>query len=60
MFVCICKAVTETEVHEHVHDGADSADAIGERCGAGWGCGTCVNRLEEILCAYAERNRTAA
>lgn len=50
MFVCICKAVTEDEVHEHCAAGADSADAIGERCGAGWGgCGTCVDRLKEIL-----------
>jgi len=36
-------------VHEHCAAGADSADAIGERCGAGWGCGTCVDRLKEIL-----------
>lgn len=49
MFVCICKAMTEAELHEHVEDGADTADAIGERCGAGWGCGTCVERINELL-----------
>jgi bacterioferritin-associated ferredoxin len=49
MFVCICRAVTVTEVCEYRDDGADSADAIGERCGAGWGCGSCIDRLEEIL-----------
>ena len=51
MFVCSCNAVTESEVHKHLDNGADSADAIGERCGAGWGCGTCVDRLNEILCS---------
>lgn len=60
MFVCICKAVTEEEVHEHVDCGARDVDAIGERCGAGLGCGTCVNRLEEILCSRAVGNSVAA
>lgn len=49
MFVCICRAVTEDEVHEYVADGCATADAIGERCGAGEGCGTCLERLQEIL-----------
>ncbi|MBV6755558.1 MULTISPECIES: (2Fe-2S)-binding protein [Rhodococcus] len=60
MFVCICKAVTEDEVHEHCAAGADSADAIGERCGAGWGCGTCVDRLKEILGERTPVGSTAA
>ncbi|NLE79810.1 MAG: (2Fe-2S)-binding protein [Rhodococcus sp.] len=60
MFVCICKAVTEEEVHQHFDDGADNADAVGERCGAGLGCGTCVERLNEILCSRSLGSRTAA
>ncbi|MGC4934133.1 (2Fe-2S)-binding protein [Gordonia sp. DT30] len=49
MFVCICRGVTEHEVHEHCADGARTVDAIGDRCGAGEGCGTCLERLQEIL-----------
>ncbi|MEV0947117.1 (2Fe-2S)-binding protein [Rhodococcus sp. NPDC049939] len=60
MFVCICKAVTEEEVQEYLDAGADTPDAIGEQCGAGWGCGTCVNRLDELLCEHAVRKQTAA
>ncbi|GAA1481753.1 (2Fe-2S)-binding protein [Gordonia sinesedis] len=49
MFVCICRAVTEDEVDEHVAAGACTTDAIGERCGAGQGCGSCLERLQAIL-----------
>lgn len=56
MFVCICRAVTEDEVHEHCSAGARSVDAISDRCGAGEGCGTCLERLQQIV---AERTHTA-
>ncbi|NMO01029.1 (2Fe-2S)-binding protein [Gordonia sp. TBRC 11910] len=53
MFVCICRGVTEEEVNSYLDDGADSVDAIGDRCGAGEGCGTCLDRLDEMVCARA-------
>ncbi|MGW0038921.1 (2Fe-2S)-binding protein [Gordonia sp. NPDC003376] len=56
MFVCICRAVTEDEVHEHCDSGARTVDAISDKCGAGEGCGTCLERLHAIV---AERNATA-
>ncbi|UEA59671.1 MULTISPECIES: (2Fe-2S)-binding protein [Gordonia] len=49
MFVCICRAVTVDEVHEHCDAGADTPDAVSERCGAGEGCGTCIERLTQIV-----------
>ncbi|RPA65207.1 (2Fe-2S)-binding protein [Gordonia oryzae] len=49
MFVCICRAVTEDEVHEHCTAGARTVEAISDRCGAGEGCGTCLDRLEQIV-----------
>ena len=45
MFVCICHAVTEGEVHEHVLSGLDTADAVAERTGASTSCGSCRERL---------------
>lgn len=56
MFVCICRAVTEDEVHEFCTEGARTVDAISDRCGAGEGCGTCLERLHSIV---NERNATA-
>lgn len=53
MFVCICRGVTEDEVNGYLDDGADSVDAIGDRCGAGEGCGTCLDRLGQMVCAHA-------
>ncbi|GAC69837.1 (2Fe-2S)-binding protein [Gordonia soli] len=60
MFVCICRAVTEAEVHQHFDDGAETPDAIGERCGAGEGCGTCIERLCEIITERTSTATTAA
>lgn len=50
MYVCICYAVTEDEVAEHVAAGAADVEALGWACGAGTGCGSCEHRLEGLLC----------
>ncbi|GAC83782.1 hypothetical protein GP2_015_00240 [Gordonia paraffinivorans NBRC 108238] len=60
MFVCICRAVTEDEVHEHCNNGAYTIDDIADRCGAGEGCGTCLERLDDILSERAGIATTAA
>jgi bacterioferritin-associated ferredoxin len=50
VFVCLCHAVTESEVLSAVIDrGADTSEAVGEHTGAGTGCGSCLNRIEGIL-----------
>ncbi|GEL20408.1 (2Fe-2S)-binding protein [Pseudonocardia asaccharolytica] len=51
MYACICAAVTETELRSCVADGARTIDEVGDRCGAGTGCGTCVPRIEALLAA---------
>ncbi|MFW0784348.1 (2Fe-2S)-binding protein [Gordonia sp. CPCC 206044] len=60
MFVCICRAVTEEEVHEHCSSGCRSVDAVSERCGAGEGCGTCLERLHQIVNERVATSTTAA
>lgn len=53
MYACICRGVTQTEVRACVvHDGASSVDDIGEKCGAGTGCGMCHDRLQAMLLAH--------
>ncbi|MCE9573049.1 MAG: (2Fe-2S)-binding protein [Deltaproteobacteria bacterium] len=49
MIVCSCFATSERDVDATIRDGADSVDAIGERCGAGTGCGACREELAERL-----------
>ena len=55
MYACVCFSVTEEEIAEEIANGAHSEDAIGDRCGAGTSCGTCVERLGCLL-DQAQRN----
>lgn len=49
MYACICHAVTDGELNSHIADGARSEREIGARCGAGTGCGSCLERICERL-----------
>lgn len=45
VYVCICHAVSESELDGHIAAGARTEREIGARCGAGTGCGSCVERI---------------
>jgi len=49
MYVCICAAVTEPEVRDCIMAGARTAEDIGDRCAAGTGCGSCLERLDLLV-----------
>ena len=49
MIVCICARVPECELRRVVRAGARTEDAVGDACGAGSHCGTCLDRIESIL-----------
>ena len=49
MYVCICAAVTEAQIHACIDAGANTAEDIGERCQAGTGCGSCLDRLDLVI-----------
>lgn len=49
LFACICSAATESEVRHCVRSGARSVEEIGDACGAGTGCGSCLNSLDVLL-----------
>jgi bacterioferritin-associated ferredoxin len=49
VFVCICARVRECEVRSAIRCGALSEGAVGDACGAGTGCGMCLDRIEELL-----------
>ena len=46
MYVCICAAVTDTEVRSCIARGALTVEDVGEACEAGTGCGSCHGEIE--------------
>ena len=51
MYVCICHAVTDVELSAVIAAGARSEEAVGEACGAGTGCGSCLDRICDRISA---------
>lgn len=49
MYACVCFSVTEEEIRDEISAGAQTQEQLGERCGAGTSCGTCVERLGCLL-----------
>jgi bacterioferritin-associated ferredoxin len=50
MIVCLCYGKSEREVDAAIRAGADSVEAVGDRCGgAGTGCGACVEEIAQRL-----------
>jgi len=41
MYVCVCKAVTEKQIREHLSDGVESFSQLRERTGIATQCGKC-------------------
>jgi bacterioferritin-associated ferredoxin len=49
MYVCVCARVRECELRAAVRSGARSEVAVGEACGAGTGCGSCLDRVCDLI-----------
>ncbi|MER7284034.1 (2Fe-2S)-binding protein [Dactylosporangium sp. NPDC000244] len=49
MYVCICHRVRECEIRRVIQSGAHTEDAVGDECGAGTGCGTCLDRIADLI-----------
>jgi bacterioferritin-associated ferredoxin len=54
MWVCHCRAVTDSHVREAIEAGASDESEIGRVCGAGTGCGSCHEELRR-LCDESRR-----
>ncbi len=50
MILCLCRAVSDREVDTVIRQGAQTVDAVGQMCGAGTDCGSCIDSIEERLC----------
>ncbi len=51
--VCSCKSVTAQTITDAATGGADTLDAVRERTGASSGCGSCTNRVRQLIAAHA-------
>jgi bacterioferritin-associated ferredoxin len=51
MIVCLCHPASDRDIDAMIDDGARTVAEIGERCGAGTGCGGCVEDLLDRLLA---------
>jgi bacterioferritin-associated ferredoxin len=49
LYVCICARVRECEVRTAIQFGARCEDSVGEACGAGTGCGSCLDRISDMI-----------
>ncbi len=49
MYVCVCKAVTESQIRDAAASGAQSLADLNRRLGVGSGCGTCACMAESVL-----------
>jgi bacterioferritin-associated ferredoxin len=51
VLICLCHPTSHRDLDAVIDDGARSVEEIGERCGAGTGCGACVDELRDRLAA---------
>lgn len=49
MYVCVCNAVTERQVHQAIDAGATTVKALSRQLGVGSQCGACVGCAKECL-----------
>jgi bacterioferritin-associated ferredoxin len=49
MIVCLCRGVSDRAVRAAVASGASTLDEVGDRCGAGAGCGACHETVEGLI-----------
>ena len=62
MYVCVCNAITDHEVHAAMAGGAVAADEVFRHFGAEMRCGRCVATLRGLLgeCGGAGERRHAS
>lgn len=49
MYTCICERVRERDVRSAIRCGAKTEESVGDACGAGTRCGSCLDRICELI-----------
>ncbi|TDD79141.1 hypothetical protein E1293_24225 [Actinomadura darangshiensis] len=59
MYVCVCNAVTEDDVHGCMAGGCTTAKAVKAACGFKPGCGSCTKRIHAMVSEYRTASELA-
>ncbi len=49
MYVCVCFAVTESEIRAAIEAGATTREVVTKHCRAGGDCGSCHGMIEQMI-----------
>jgi len=49
MLVCLCHPASDRDIDAIIDDGARTVQDVGRKCGAGTGCGACVEEIRDRL-----------
>jgi len=49
MYVCLCRAVTDSEIIEAVDQGANQLSHLEEHLRVGTGCGCCLETAQQLI-----------
>lgn len=49
MYICVCNAVTESEIQQAIAEGAETVQDLRERLLVTGCCGTCLPSVQEFL-----------
>jgi bacterioferritin-associated ferredoxin len=60
MYVCLCHAVTDREIHEAIDSGVDDVEQLAAVYGVGSGCGCCKSYAQELIESRLSEIRTYA
>lgn len=61
MLMCLCYGVSNNEIKDYIQNGASTTEEVQECCGAGMGCGCCLEALQNFVeneCLTASKNIT--
>lgn len=54
MYVCICRGITERDIHQAARQGICSLEQLSEKMGVGEDCGCCSGHAGQLLETLAQ------
>jgi bacterioferritin-associated ferredoxin len=60
MFVCLCKAITDHQIHDAVDRGVHDVGQLEDLWGVGSGCGTCREFAQDLIDTRLAESRAYA
>ncbi len=49
MYICVCKAITDTQIQTAINDGMNTRKALHQCLGVGSDCGKCNRHVRELV-----------